>query len=174
VPHSNDDQMSSPEGMVTKSQKAFQLGQIARSRRFAPVPYMFRLATHSSGANLGFRHIPKQAAPDVVAIDRLAPSGPHSSRTLRFPFRESSSGTIHFPLDLAPSPRYYRTTQVIYKITTFFDNLTRAQLWPFPTAELDQPDEAKTFVWRFAVVQNVRRNRLRRTRLTPTFRIFCL
>src|SRR5271167_2890285 len=59
--------------------------------------------TRFSGANLGLRHIPKETAPDVIAIDRLAPSGPHSSRTLRFPVREPPSGPIHFPLDLIPS-----------------------------------------------------------------------
>jgi len=61
-------------------------------------------------------------------IDRLAPPIPHGSRTLPFPVREPSSGPIHFPLDLISSARYYRATQVIYKITAFFDNLTRAQL----------------------------------------------
>jgi hypothetical protein len=74
----------------------------------------------------------EETALDFTTIDRFAPSGPHSSRTLRFPFREPPSGPIHFPLDLIPSLRYYRTTQVIYKITAFFDNLTRTQLLAIP------------------------------------------
>jgi hypothetical protein len=81
--------------------------------RFAPIPCIFRLVTPVLRALTGLGHIPKETA-----------AGPHSSRTLRFPFREPPSGPIHFPLDLIPSPRYNIATQVIYKITAFFDNLT--------------------------------------------------
>jgi hypothetical protein len=43
-------------------------------------------------------------------------------------FGKCLQGPSTFPLIPSPRPRYYRTTQVIYKITAFFDNLTRAQL----------------------------------------------
>jgi len=95
---------------------------------FAPFLDIQAGNTRSSGANLGFAIFQRRQPQMFIAIDRLAPSGPHSSRTLRFPFRKPSSGPIHFLFDLTPSPRYYRTTQVIYKITAFFDNLTRALL----------------------------------------------
>ena len=96
--------------------------------RFAPVSCIFRLVTPVFRALTWDSPYSEETAPDVITIGRLPPPRPHSSRTLRFPFREPSSGPIHFPLDLIPSPRYYGTTQVIYKITAFFDNLTRSQL----------------------------------------------
>jgi len=64
----------------------------ARSLIFKPVTPVLRALTWVSPYS------------EETAVDRPAPSGPHSSCTLRFPFRELSSGPIHFPLDLIPSP----------------------------------------------------------------------
>jgi hypothetical protein len=59
-------------------------------------------------------------------------------------FGNRLQGPFTFPLLSFPRTRYYRTTQVIYKITAFFDNLTRVQpLANLPTAESDQQDEAE-------------------------------
>jgi hypothetical protein len=98
--------------------------------------------TRSSGANLRSRHIPKETALDVTAIDRLAPSGPPVRALYVSHFGNRLQDPSTFPLISFPRSRYYRTTQVIYKITAFFDNLTRAQLLAVRlTAESDQPDE---------------------------------
>jgi len=57
-------------------------------------------------------------------------------------------GPSTFPLISFPRLRYYMRTQVIYKITAFFDNLTRAQ----PLASPTNKAKTKTFAQRFAVV----------------------
>jgi hypothetical protein len=124
----------------------------ARWPRFAPVPCIFRLVTPVLRALTWVSPNSEGDSPrchSYRAIDRLAPSGPGSPRPLRFPFRESSSGPIHFSLDLIPRQRYNMTTLVIYKITKFFDNLTRAQLLAICQL-LSQTNQtkAKTFVRR--------------------------
>jgi hypothetical protein len=78
-------------------------------------------------------------------------------------FGNRLQGPSTFPLISLPRHRYNRTTQVIYKITAFFDNLTRSQL--LAICQLLSPTnkaKAKTFVRRFAVVRERRRNRLGR------------
>jgi hypothetical protein len=77
-----------------------------------------------------------------------------------FPISGTVFRPIHFSLDLVPSPGYYIKTPLIYKITAFFDNLTRAQLLAIcqllsPTSKT----KAKTFVRRFAGCAERRRNR---------------
>ena len=142
---------------------------LSEAEGFAPVLCIFRLVTPVLRALTW-----DSSYSEETAIDRLAPSGPHSSCTLRFPFREPSRGPIHFPLDLIPSYRYNKTAQVIYKITAVFDNLTRAQL--LAIAHLLSPanqTKAKTFVRRFAIVQGVVAT-CPTAALTPMFRIFCL
>jgi len=53
----------------------------------------------------------------------------HTARALYVShFGNRLQGPSTFPLISFSRSRYYRTTQVIYKITEFFDNLTGAQL----------------------------------------------
>src|SRR6202035_4487964 len=78
---------------------------IVRRPRFGACSlYIQARNTRSSGANLSFAIFRRDSR------DRLVPSRPRSSRTLRFPLRELSSRPIHFPLDPTPLPRYYITT----------------------------------------------------------------
>jgi|SRR5579863_5541621 len=109
------------------SQSDAVLGRVAQVRA-RPLHIQAR-NTRFPGADLGFA-IFRRDSPRCHSCRSSCVIRPTQPRSLRFPFREPSSGPIHFPLDLVPSPRYYITTQVIFeiKMTAFFDNLTRAQL----------------------------------------------
>jgi hypothetical protein len=98
----------------------------------------------------------------------------HQAHTVAH-FTFNISGTVfrstHFPLDLIPSLRYNMTIRVIFEITAFFDNLTRAQLlaiadgWVRPNKT-----KAKNLCPAFCC----RRRHRPDNALTPMFRIFCL
>jgi len=76
----------------------------------------------------------------------------HQAHTARALYVSHFGNRLHdpstFSLISSPLHRYYRATQVIYKITLFFDNLTRAQLLAMvvtnrSAAESDQQHEGE-------------------------------
>ena len=107
-----------------------------------------------SGANLGFAVFRRRQLQIVLCHQAHTVHALYVSH-----FGNRLQGPSTFPLISVPRLRYYRASKVIYKITAFFDNLTRAQRLAIPNCESDQPDEGETLRPAFCCCSERRRNR---------------